>query len=215
MSAYIKLSKEWKSFGKAIDVNFHKTTLEKYVGRATRANAIAVRRRVRQKIKDGDFEENAPLTTLFKKGSSQPLKGTKGSNLFNSIAYEIEDWRTAVVGVNRYNDDGYNIGLILHEGATIPVTEAMRNMFYLLWLAGLGAFDPDLLKGRAREIYDATNGAKGFLPIDPKTSYIRIPPRQFLTDTIKDPETINVIKTNWQRAVEATLRDQAKKGRRI
>jgi len=214
MGAYIKL-KGWKSYGAAISVRFHKATLEKYVGRATRANAIAVKRRARQKIQQGMEPANAPLTMLFKGGSSQPLKGTKGADLFNSITYELRSWEMAVVGVNRYNNDGYNIGLIVHEGATIAVTQPMRNLFYLLWLVSVGSVEASALTGRAKEIYDATNSAAGIVPIDPKTTHIRIPARPFLTETMKNPETRMVLKRNWQNAVEATIRDQAKRGRRI
>ena len=45
--------KGWKQFKKAIDPNLVGPILEKHVGRATRANAIAVRRRVRVRIKEG------------------------------------------------------------------------------------------------------------------------------------------------------------------
>lgn len=215
MGAYLKLGKGWKGFGAAINVRFHKATLEKHVGRATRANAIAVKRMVRQRIKEGVEPENAPLTMLFKDGNSEPLKGTKGADLFNSVAYELENWKTAVVGVNRYNNDGYNVGLIVHNGATISVTQPMRNLFYLLWLVKVGSVEASVLNGRAKEIYDATNGAQGIVPIDPKTKHIRIPPRPFLTDTMEDPDTRRVMKTNWENAVRATLKEQAERGRRI
>lgn len=215
MSVSLKLGKGWKGFGTAISVKFHKATLEKHVGRATRANAVAVRRRVRQRIKNGNFEENAPLTTLFKGGASKPLKGTKGADLFNSIIYQVENWATAIVGVNRYNNDGVNLGLVVHEGTIIFVTDKMRNLFYLLWLVKVGSVESSVLTGRAKEIYDATKGAQGIVPIERGTNYIRIPPRPFFTDTLKDPETISVVRTNWQKAVEATISDQAKRGRRI
>lgn len=213
MSVYVKL-KGFKEYGAAINVRFHKATLEKYVGRATRANAIAVRRRIRQRIKDGVEPPNAPLTMLFKGGTSQPLKGTKGADLFNSVAYEVASWSTAYVGVNRYNNEGYNIGKIVHEGVTIKVTQPMRNLFYLLWLVSVGSVEASALTGRAKEIYDATKGAH-ILPIAPKTLFIRIPPRPFLKDTIEDSSTRAVVKENWRKAVEATLREQAQKGRRI
>lgn len=215
MSAYLQLGKGWRGFGSAISVRFHKATLEKHVGRATRANAIAVRRRVREKIKEGGFEENAPLTMLFKGGSSQPLKGTRGGNLFNAVVYEVKNWTTAIVSANRYNNDGFNIALIVHEGTIIFVTDAMRNMFYLLWLVKIGSVEASVLKGRAKEIYDATKGAQGIVPIAKGTNYIRIPPRPYFVETIQAFETRRVVKTNWQNAVAATIKDQAKRGRRV
>jgi len=206
--------KGWKGFSKAIDPKHAGPILKKHVGRATARNGHAVRKLVRQYIKAGVPPENKPLTALFKKGSTHPITGTPGADLFNSIASVVHDWRTAYVGATRAEGDA-NIAEIVHEGRVIKVTDKMRGMFWLLWLVSRGRVSPEKLTGRAAEIYQQTDGAKGIKPIAKATQAIVIPRRPYLQDVIEDPTTHQVLDTNWTRAVAATLKEMAEKGMKV
>lgn len=216
--ASITLGKGWRVFQKALDPKIQQPILEKHVGRATRANAIVARKRVRQHIRKGaptreGFVGVAPLTALIK-GGDKPIVGTPGADLFNSIAYEVQDWKIAIVGVAR-TEGGHNIGKIVHDGLVLKVTPKMRGLFWLLWLVSQGRVDAGRLRGRAFELYHLTKGAKGIKPISKAKTAIVIPSRPFIKDVVEDEETKKILRENWRNAVKATLAEQAKKGEAI
>ena len=188
---------------------------EKHVGKATERNAVALRSLIRERIRSGGYKPNAPLTALIK-GGSKALVGTRGADLWNSVAYDLVSWAKAVVGVKRtesWNGREYNIAEIVHDGITIKVTESMRALFHILWLAGLGEIPASKLTKRAKEIYDETKGAKGILPIGKNKTGIRIPPRPYLKDAFESPDAKALFQANWGNAVKAALKEMALKGK--
>ena len=206
--------KGWRVFAKAINPKLNQAMLEKHVGRATKANGALVRRRVRSNIRAGvGLGQNAELTALIK-GGNRPIVGTPGLDLFNAITYEVQDWRVVMIGVKRMGGAGFasNIALIVHDGMSIPVTKRMRGLFWVLWLASKGRIEYSDLKGRAKEIYDLTGGAKGIKPIGENKRAIVIPSRPFLKITIEEDETQKAVRTNWHNAVKATIAEMTKAG---
>jgi hypothetical protein len=205
--------KGWRVFAKAINPKLNQAMLQKHVGRATEANGALVRRRVRANIRGGvGMAENAPLTALLK-GGKRPIIGTPGLDMFNAITYELQDWRVVAVGVKRTAGDGeVNVAEIVHDGKTIQVTPKMRALFWILWLASKGRIEYSELTGRAKEIFDQTNGAKGIKPIGKGTKEIVIQPRPFLKATIEEDETQKAVRTNWHNAVKATIAEMTKAG---
>lgn len=217
--ATLFLDKSWKQFKKAIDPKYAGPVLKKHVGRATSANGAAVRRRIRQHIKAGaptreGHVGNAPLTALIK-GGDKPIVGTKGADLFNSITYKAYNWRTVYVGAHRMGD-GVNIAEIVHNGRIIKVTQAMRGMFWLLWLAAKGRVNPGQLAGRAMYLWlQAGPRAKDFKPISKGKTHIVIPSRPFIKDVLEQDETRMILDTNWTNAMAATLKELAAKGAKV
>lgn len=203
------VGKGWRILAKALDPKVNQAVLQKYVGRATEANAIMVRQAVRENIRHGvGLQENAPLTALIK-GGKRPIVGTPGLDLFNAITYAVQDWRVALVGVKRYAGETTNVAEIVHEGKTINVTKKMRGLFWVLWLASKGRIEFSDLEGRAKEIFEETKGAKGIKPLSKGTKKIVIPSRPFLKNTIEDDEVRARAKEKWLNAVKAAYAEMA------
>jgi hypothetical protein len=202
--------KSWKSFERAIDSKYLGPVLRKNVGKATAKNALLLQRGVRQEIRKGVPPTNAPLTASLK-GGNKPIVGTPGADLFNSITHDIESWDRAVVGVIRMSG-AYNIAKIVHDGATIKVTERMRNLFRVLANASKSKYVRPHLEGRALELWELGKRWKTkWKPLKPSTTAIVIPPRPYLRYAVQDLATRRKAKENWQDAIERTWRKVAKK----
>lgn len=152
------LDKGWQAFSRAIEPKFIGPIMEKHVGLATKRNGLYLRTEIRNNIRAGLNPKNAELT-YYIKGGNKPIVGTKGTDLFNSITSNPLSWHTVEIGVLR-KDKLANVARIVHEGLSLKVTARMRQMFWLLWLTELGKFDPALLYGRAKELWDLVQGRR-------------------------------------------------------
>lgn len=171
--------------------------------KASELNGKVAERYMRKVLQAGKYvAPNADLTIILK-GSSKPLvdKGT----LFQGITSKIIDDYTVFVGVVREDENNFNIAKIVHEGAIIPVTPAMRGMFMALYKVSMGDMDPDKLEGRARELYSKMTF--GWMPLRPETTTIVIPPRPWATFVFAIPEFKQKITNNWRAALQKTYRD--------
>jgi hypothetical protein len=170
----------------------------KHVGRATGRNALWLLREIRKGIQSGRYTANAPLTEAIK-GSGKPLVD-KG-DLFQSIAMHQESPMVAFVGIHKTNK-AYNLGVTLHEGVEINVTQRMRGLFFVLWLASIGAIPHGDLTGRAQDLFSRY---KNWKPLDDKTTKIRIPPRRFISDVYNRQAVRKRIITNFKNALREGL----------
>lgn len=177
------------------------------VSRATEQNAMFTARAIRRYIKAAKVEANA-AATIAMKGSSKPLVHT--GQMFQSIKGSLINSTTALAGVLRTakSEDGAelaNVAAILNEGATIPVTESMRGLFYALHTAttrGRGAVDAS---PRLDAILGARGGSKEVIwPLDEGTEEIDLPARPFFEDSI-DSALKARIRKNWERAYQRAL----------
>jgi hypothetical protein len=169
------------------------------VGRATKVNASIVRREFRLSIRDSGFDRNANLTT-FIKGSSGTLRDS--GQLMRSVAFRSISPFRAEVGVLK-GDPSANIAIIVHEGATIPVTAKMRGMFAALADASSGQRTPGRLRGRARELFDRRS--EGWKPLRPSTTAIRVPARPYMRRVVERPELHRALAKNWLAAAAAAI----------
>lgn len=182
--------------------------------RATAFNAQLVRKEIRQRIVDMKYSPNS-LATIAMKGSSKPLVG-KNSQLFNGVTTLVVNEKTAFVGLLRQTRIGKNqaglanLAEMLHKGMTITVTPAMRHMFLLLYEVSEGREHPEILKGRAKELWETTKG--NFLPIGKNTTHIIIPGRHFISEVFEDHAVLEKCKANWAKAVEASIMKVTKGG---
>lgn len=174
------------------------TRLQRNVRRATKLNAFAAMRKMRQVLKSGDFKRNSALTQALK-GSDRPLNAS--GDLFQSVTLEMLDEDTYFVGVLR-TEGAYNVVEVIHEGVTITVTPAMRWMFLFLAKASDGSMDPSKLEGRAAELFGYYQGWK---PLQASTTTIVIPGRPFVSITFHDARLIQLCQQNWGMAVEYAL----------
>ena len=190
--ASVTLKGRWNDFKVSINSKAFFSRLKVEVGKATLLNVKLVQKRIRAELK-GIGPANAPLTIEIKK-SKKPL--IDFGDLRKSIIGRRLKWHKGIAGVNRQSAR-YNIGLFLHDGGTIKVTDRMRNMFRLLFYVSQGRLDESKLTGRARELYDRNQGVQ-WRPIT--TGQIRIPGRPFVKNAIEDADLIAKIRKNYAQA---------------
>lgn len=194
----------WTKWEHAITPRIFKATLDHHMRRASALNGKLAEKTIRQKIRAGGFQPNAPLTVLIK-SSSKPLVDNS-TGLFQAITSAVIDATTVFAGILQTSGE-YNIALTLHEGATITVTPKMRGLFFWLWQASIGKLPPDKLSGRARELWERAPG--GWFPLKDSTSHIVIPSRPFIEEAFRDTRMKQQAKKNWQAALKQTMRELA------
>lgn len=186
--------------------NVMKKEVERKVRRATGRNGLLVLKAIRKRIQADKYAENAELTEAIK-GSGKPL--VDFGDLFQAMAMHQPDAKTVFVGILK-TDDAFNIGVALHEGKVIKVTDKMRGLFFVLWLASVGGIDPAELKGRAQELF---RRYKHWKPLDEETTEIRIPARRFIGEAFEAGGLKRKIVVNWKNAVREGMIDASRKGK--
>jgi len=216
MSFVVKLDKGWLKLSKALDPKVNQKLLELHVGRATAANGLLVRKKVREYIKEGvptkdGFVGVAELTEYIKH-DKKPIVGTPGADLFNSISSNVVSWSTVEVGVKR-TEKTANVAEVVHEGRVITVTPKMETMFFYLWLADLGRLDPSKLTGRAKEIWEWRRRGKkkstGYRFRKLTQGTLAIPPRPYIRNVIESGGVKSAVYDQWAQAVKRVLHDMA------
>lgn len=131
------------------------------------------------RLRDKKYEKLATLTRLGRSmsgHSNTPLIRTGG--LRRSISTEVLDAFTGVVGVNR--QQGFNLALLLHEGGSIPITDAMRRSFM-------------------RKFSGLKKRSTG-------KTHIRIPPRRFIADVFDDSKFEQDIRRIFLKQLQIKLK---------
>lgn len=169
------------------------------IGKAIQLNAKLVEKAMRNTIKKGVAPKQSALQSWIK-GSSTP--GIDNADLWKAITSTKVKPMVFFVGVLRTNES-YNIAEIVHHGATIEVTDAMRGMFFMMWLVDQGRMSPSRLTGRAAELYEQRKGE--WKPLKKSTTRITIPARRFVTLTMANPTLKAKIKKNFAKAAQLTL----------
>ncbi len=202
----IKLSKDWKKLEKALIkggpiINKHIRKATEFIGK--KGEAI-----IREEITNGSYEPNRELTVALKGGRNEPLKGDRsGASLFKAITSSVINDYTVFIGVLQTSGE-YNIALTIHEGVSIKVTEAMRGLFYILWLKG--EKNPTLeLTGRAKELWDKMPG--GWLPLRKSTSVIVIPSRPFIKNAWNSGNLQSIASKFWNEALASAFKEIGQK----
>lgn len=183
-----------------------RATVERHMQRATQLNALVAEASIRDIIKGGGFEANAPLTSAIKR-SSKPLVD-KG-DLFKAITSQPRNAFEAFVGI-LMTDGLYDVALAVHDGVSIKVTDKMRNMFYVLWQASIGEIPASKLEGRAAELFARY---KNWRPLRESTSNIVIPARPFIRKAFQSRELRAKVKAHWELALTAAFRELASRAR--
>lgn len=201
MGFTLRKDRGWAQFQKALDGSKFKRILAKHLRRASRLNGKLAEAAVRTAIRRGVFAANAPLTIMIK-GSSKPL--VDNNDLANAVSSTLVSDTELFVGFTK-TSDLYDIALSVHEGVEIRVTPSMRGLFFALWQASIGKLDSAKLTGRAKELWERQPG--GWLPLKDSTNFISIPARRFLEEAMSDEEFKRRVKQNWERAVEAAVKE--------
>jgi len=174
--------------------------LKQEVKKATGLNAAYVAKAARKQISKGMDPANTALTQLIK-GQNKPL--VDSSALWDSIWFQMLNWKTAFVGVLR-TDESFNVAEIVHDGTVVKVTQRMRAMFRWLYWASIGKVQPSQLTGAAAELWQRNpNGI--WRPLRAATEAIIIPARPFMANAFEDEDVVAIVLLNWQRAVDRAL----------
>lgn len=195
-----RIDSGWDEFKRATDAKRFQRKFQRH--RKAALDQVA-REIIRHAIKHGSFERNAALTEMIK-GSNEPLVDT-GKKL-------VRAFRTRFYGKDLFvgiptTDPIYPQAKAIHEGVTMRVTDKMREMFIMLWLASEGQIGPDQLTGRAAELYKRKS--TGWLPLRESTQVIKIPARRFMIEAFGSSEVRTIAEQLFAKAVERTLEDMA------
>lgn len=192
----LTLDSGWARFKRATDSKaFHR----KFQRHRKVALDLVAREVIRQAIGRGSFERNAALTEMIK-GSNTPLEdtGKQLARAFRTRFYGGE----LFVGIPT-TDPFYKQAVSIHEGVTLRVTDKMRDMFIMLWLASNGELGADQLTGRAAELFKRQ--PNGWLPLRESTQVIKIPARRFMLEAFGSPEVRSIAVSLFTQAVDRTL----------
>jgi hypothetical protein len=206
----------WHDMKHALNAGRLKEAVRVEIGNATDKAALFVRGRIRKRIQDGTtYSANAQLTMMLKH-TTKPLVGA-GADLFNSVTTKKIDWRSAFVGVLRGTSvngvDMVNIGEIVHEGASIKVTDKMRGMFLALAMVGRGQMPASNLQPRAAELAKQLgDNIKQIRPLKLTTRVIIIPPRHFISSVFNDPNVVKRCQSIWKSAATKALKGESQPG---
>lgn len=194
----VTLTGEWGEFLRAIRPGEMARRLQEELRKATTKNCLLVKSAMRKRIQDRAYLPNSPLTLAIKAPRTKPLIGGPpgpGGDLFRAITHEVsvraDGEPVGFVGLLRtdtHKGTRYNIGIILHEGATIRVTPAMRR----------AVFAKARRNGKGRRyLRDIAGPARG--------TWV-IPPRPFVRDVIQDPAIQRALLREWEAGVDRALR---------
>lgn len=189
----------------ALDPKKMDAAMRRRLNKATRLNGKFAEKEARRVIQSGSgLENNAALTAAIKGGDKAGVGLT--AEMFRAITSTAINDTTGFVGVLR-TDESFNVAQIVHDGTTIPVTKAMKGMFFFLWKASIGELDPSKLTGRARELWGHMDN--GWKPIKDSTTAIVVPSRPFLEIAFQSTALKKKVKANWLLAVQGAVRERA------
>jgi hypothetical protein len=197
----------------AVDYKRFNVLLKKNMGPATAQNSEYVRKHLRERLQRGVNPQNAPLT-VFIKNKNHSLVDT--GDLLRRLTSKDLNPLSAFVGIIN-GTKGYELAQALVEGATIPVSEEMRGLFFYLWLASTGKIDASKLTGRAAELYNRRSESgsgwrtRGWKPLSPGTSVIQIPGRDFVSPVFNSKRVQKVVQNNWEMALAKTFEMMARR----
>jgi len=219
----IKLSAEWQGFLRDMDPKAFKVRLERAASKAGARVGQRFQRDARNAIRGGAYAPNSPVTVALK-GSSKPL--VDRGDLFQGLTYSQPDAMTVQLGVMRraVGDQGINVALVLHEGATVNVKRypQVRRAVFAKLRDSLSAERLAALNPRSRASVKRAGRALGMTPRQRnavmaklgrgtkasgsgKTVWI-IPARPFITAPIEAPAFGAFVVRAYGDAVRAAFR---------
>jgi len=179
-------------FGKVIEQIKH--VLPKAHARAGEIFVADARDRI---LDEKPFEENSPLTVALK-GSDTPL--LNDGDLAGSLTYIVDDWKGVRLGVrSRKLRSGRYLAEVLHNGATLKVTPAMRRAVFAK------------LRERAKRDKRARSFARSIRGMPAKGVWI-IPPRPFLSTTFESKAFQDKVRAEYQRFIDRAVEQARPQG---
>jgi len=182
-----------------LDRRRFKKILKPQISKGLRESAQILENEYKQAIDKGNFARNKPLTIAVK-GRDHPLLDT--GKMRNAITSRQPQWNMAWVGIPK-SDPAFKVARIVSEGAQIEITDRMRAMFRVLWIASMAArgevpSSSVPLRGRAAELFSRF---QDWGPLPPRRRTIRIPPRPFIQRTFKKKAIRRKLNRRMEKAV--------------
>lgn len=202
-----KIDKGWPRLELGFDGRKFKGVSRKHLRVATQRNGAIAVSAVRRVVRAGGFEPRAALTIHISGSGKRPLVDS-ATRLFQGLTAVVRSDTRVFVGF-KLGNPAFGAAVAVHEGAIIKVTDKMREMFRILWLASMGTIDPSILTGRAAALWERKSG--GWLPLNAATQLIVIPARPFIKKAFADTKLKARVKRNWEIAIQKSLAEQAKK----
>lgn len=142
-SGGVRLTGAWDAYLKAMDGKGFAHRLAGFTLKAGERVGRDFIARARKAIRAGVYAPNSPVTVILK-GSSKPL--VDHGDLFQGITFQVVDPYNVRLGIMRARsgDKLVNIGLVLHEGATIDV-KANPRVRMAVWAKIRSRVSPDAL----------------------------------------------------------------------
>lgn len=160
---------------------------------------------VRNAIRADEYAPNSPITIILK-GSSKPL--VDHGDLIQSITYDQPSARELRIGLVKQRiarGEVYNIGVILHEGATIDVGAhpGIRVKVWSMVREALGR-----LANRPKRSKSAVWGAMaGIASLRSGGGRLWvIPPRPYLAGPLGSPAFVSRVERVYEMAAEQAVR---------
>jgi len=204
----IKLFKGWDQFASATDPKRFRRALARKMQKATELNCIEVRKAIAKEIRQKHFDKNSRLTVLFKM-AQKPLVGgnmgigsevktgggtDSGGTMLNSLGHTVTSPFEGYVGVVRTRG-GFNIALIVHEGATLNMTEKRKKWLNIAINSALKKQGMLYLKSKGKKATYSTGGAA-----------MHIPKRPFIVQVMQVKALQMKIIDRWATAASEALR---------
>lgn len=158
---------------------------------------------IRDAIRADSYAANSPITVILK-GSSKPL--VRRGDLIQSVSYDQPDARSLRIGLVKmkvHNGNTYDLGVILHEGATIDVGAhpKIRIKVWAMVAEALG-------KQRSKGSQSATNRA--FVRVFGTSSTAKnlwiIPPRPYIEQPLGGALFAARVQRVYEQAAEQAVR---------
>lgn len=206
-SAKAMLRGDWAKVDKLVRQQVIDDRLYRYMPQGLAQTAVLAVQLMRDTISGGSrFAQNRPLTIAIKR-SSTPLVdlGTMEASVTSSRTGMAEYW----VGVPTHarqssGADAVGVAEALHDGKKIRITRRMRGMFIMLARAAAGTISPATLRGRARVLWNRNPGM-AWKPLKKRKRFIKIPPRPFVTRTLRSGRLRQAFVRNMMAAARKAL----------
>jgi hypothetical protein len=198
----VELTGAWESFADAMDPDLFRQRLEEQLEMANERIGRQFIATAQRWIRADKYDPNSPITVILK-GSSKPL--VNRGDLFQGITFDQSDPWVLKLGIMRARpkgDDLVNIGLILHEGATVNVGAhpQVRRKVWSMVTEALQKVGKLGQKSRA-----AAKGAASGLGGQPASNLWVIPARPFLLAPLASAAMQKTIKRTAIQAVKAAF----------
>ena len=198
----IRLYGDWRQFEKALGPAFRRQFKKESKKGLTRL----AQRLQKEVIGKGSFAPNTPMA-IHIKGRNSPLQDMKG--IERHIRSKIAGDNTLWIGIPK-SSKFFKPAMLIHEGGSIKVTDAMRGMFKLLWLKSQGK---DVkLTGRAAELWRRKQG--GWKPLRTSTTRLFYKSRPFMREAFDNPETKAMVAAEFHGVIQRTFNHFAKRAGR-